>query len=199
MKWTVFHYDCFWLRAFHWCDFVFSPTDFPDPKGQISRLKSSGLVNKVCVWTNPYLGQASPVFAYAAEKGYLLKRTNGDVWQWDLWQTGMGIIDFTNPAACGWFRGCLEQLFDIGVDAIKTDFGERIPTRDVKWYDSSVDPGRMHNYYAFIYNKLVYEALEKRYGKSQPVLFARTACAGTQRFPLVSGLLKSSPSRTSLG
>jgi alpha-D-xyloside xylohydrolase len=95
----VFHYDCFWLKAFHWCDFVFDTEMFPDPKGMINRIKASGLVKKVCVWTNPYLGQASPVFKMAAEKGYLLKRKNGDVWQTDLWQAGMGLIDFTNPEA----------------------------------------------------------------------------------------------------
>ncbi|KAF2755588.1 hypothetical protein EJ05DRAFT_467758 [Pseudovirgaria hyperparasitica] len=183
----VFHYDCFWLKEFHWCDFEFDIAAFPDPAGSIKRLKSAGLMRKVCVWTNPYLGQASPIFAYAAEKGYLLKRPNGDIFQWDLWQTGMGIVDFTNPAAKEWFVGCLSKLFDLGVDCIKTDFGERIPTRDVAWHDTSVDPSRMHNYYSFIYNKCVYEALQSRYGADQAVLFARTACAGTQRFPLIWG------------
>jgi alpha-D-xyloside xylohydrolase len=180
----VFHFDCFWLRAFHWCDFIWDPESFSDPAGQIKRMKDDGLINKVSVWTNPYVGQASPVFKYAAEKGYLLKKTNGDVWQWDLWQTGMGIVDFTNPDACDWFRGCMEKLFDVGVNSIKTDFGERIPTKNVQWHDKSVDPSRMHNYYAFIYNKLVYEAVQKREGEHEAVLFARTACAGSQRFPL---------------
>ncbi|USW51789.1 Putative glycoside hydrolase family 31, galactose mutarotase-like domain superfamily [Septoria linicola] len=183
----VFHYDCFWMKGFQWCDFEFSEEHFPDPKGQISRLKESGLVKKVCVWINSYLGQASPVFKEAAEKGYLLKRKNGDVWQWDLWQAGVGIVDFTNPEACKWFVGCLKKLFDTGVDSIKTDFGERIPTQDVQWFDSSVDPARMHNYYSFMFNKLVFEALQDRYGKDEAVLFARSACAGTQRFPLQWG------------
>ncbi|TGO38293.1 hypothetical protein BHYA_0078g00460 [Botrytis hyacinthi] len=183
----VFHFDCFWMKAFHWCDFEFDSEMFPDPKAQISRLKESGLVKKVCVWVNPYLGQASPVFKYAASKGYLLKRKNGDVFQWDLWQTGMGIIDFTNPEATEWYVGCLKGLFDKGVDSIKTDFGERIPSKDVQWFDSSLDPRKMHNYYAFLYNKIVYEALQDRYGKDEAVLFARTATAGTQRFPLQWG------------
>jgi alpha-D-xyloside xylohydrolase len=198
----VFHFDCFWLRAFHWCDFVFDSEMFPDPKAQIQRLKASGkfifpfecyllmfqgLVKKVCVWINPYLAQASPVFKFAASKGYLLKRKNGDIFQWDLWQTGIGIIDFTNPEACEWFVSCLQGLFDKGVDAIKTDFGERIPTLDVEWFDSSLNPRKMHNYYAFLYNKVVYEALQDRYGENEAVLFARTATAGTQRFPLQWG------------
>ncbi|KAH6844799.1 glycoside hydrolase family 31 protein [Chaetomium sp. MPI-CAGE-AT-0009] len=183
----VFHFDCFWLKAFQWCDFEFDSDMFPDPKGQIARLKADGVIKKVCVWTNPYLGQASPVFAEAAAKGYLLKRKNGDVFQWDLWQTGMGIVDFTNPEACAWFASCLERLFDTGVDSIKTDFGERIPFEDVQWYDTAVDPKKMHNYYPFIYNKLVYETLQKRYGANEAVLFARSAVAGTQRFPLTWG------------
>lgn len=183
----VFHYDCFWLKEFQWCDFQFASDQFPDPAGQITRLKQSKLANKVCVWINSYIGQASPVFRHAAEKGYLLKRPNGDVWQWDLWQTGMGIVDFTNPEATSWFVSCLQTLFDLGVDCIKTDFGERIPTTDVQWHDASVDPARMHNYYSFLYNKAVYEALQSRYGANQAVLFARSACAGTQRFPLCWG------------
>ena len=183
----VFHYDSFWMRPFHWCDFEFMTSHFPDPKAQIRELKEKGLVSKVCVWINTYIGQASPVFAEAAEKGYLLKRKNGDVFQWDLWQAGMGIVDFTNPAACEWFVGKLKKLFDLGVDTIKTDFGERIPTKDVAWFDQSVDPERMHNHYSFIYNKLVFEALQERYGKDEAVLFARSACAGAQRFPLQWG------------
>jgi alpha-D-xyloside xylohydrolase len=183
----VFHYDCFWMKAFTWSDFVFDSEKFPDPKGQIARLKSSGLVNKVCVWINPYIAQHGAAFETAAKNGYLLKRKNGDVWQWDLWQAGMALVDFTNPEAAKWYVECLNGLFDKGVDAIKTDFGERIPTLDVEWHDKSVDPHKMHNYYSFIYNKVVYEALQARYGEDQAVLFARSACAGTQRFPLQWG------------
>ncbi|KAB5583285.1 glycosyl hydrolases family 31-domain-containing protein [Coniochaeta sp. 2T2.1] len=183
----VFHYDCFWMKAFKWTDFVFDSDKFPDPKAQIARLKASGLCKKVCVWINPYIAQAGEAFAYAAEKGYLVKRKNGDIWQWDVWQAGMGLVDFTNPEACTWYVSCLEKLFDVGVDAIKTDFGERIPTKNVVWFDAQADPERMHNYYAFIYNKVVYEALQKRYGENEAVLYARSACAGTQRFPLTWG------------
>ncbi|KAI0107639.1 glycoside hydrolase family 31 protein [Hypoxylon sp. NC0597] len=183
----VFHYDCFWMKGFKWTDFVFDSEKFPDPKAQITRLKSSGLVNKVCVWINPYIAQHGAAFKEAAEKGYLLKRKNGDIWQWDLWQAGMGLVDFTNPEAVKWYTECLNGLFDKGVDCIKTDFGERIPTLDVEWFDKTVDTHKMHNYYAFLYNRVVYEALQRRYGSEEAVLFARSACAGTQRFPLVWG------------
>ncbi|KAM0816995.1 putative Glycoside hydrolase family 31 protein [Seiridium cardinale] len=183
----VFHYDCFWMKAFKWTDFVFDSERFPDPKAQISRLKSAGLANKVCVWINPYIAQNGAAFEEGAKNGYFLKRKNGDIWQWDLWQAGMALVDFTNPAAVKWYVECLNSLFDKGVDAIKTDFGERVPTLDVEWYDKTADPHKMHNYYSFIYNKVVYEALQARYGEDEAVLFARSACAGTQRFPLQWG------------
>ncbi|KAL2113069.1 hypothetical protein VUR80DRAFT_5492 [Thermomyces stellatus] len=183
----VFHFDCFWMKAFTWTDFVFDSERFPDPKGQIRRMKESGLCKKVSVWINPYIAQHGAAFKHAAEKGYLLKRKNGDVWQWDLWQAGMGLLDVTNPEAVAWYVECINGLFDTGVDAIKTDFGERIPSKDVQWFDTSVDPEKMHNYYAFAYNRIVYEAVQKRYGADQAVLFARASTAGCQRFPLQWG------------
>jgi alpha-D-xyloside xylohydrolase len=99
----------------------------------------------------------------------------------------MGIIDFTNPKAVEWYVTCLNGLFDKGIDALKTDFAERIPTLDVQWFDKSLDPSKMHNYYSFLYNKIVYEALQARYGQDEAVLYARAGTAGTQRFPLQWG------------
>ena len=176
----VFHFDCFWMKAFQWCDFEWDPVTFPDPEGMIRRLKEKGL--KVCVWINPYIGQKSPVFNELKEKGYLLKRPDGSVWQWDKWQPGLAIYDFTNPDACRWYADKLKGLVEIGVDCFKTDFGERIPT-DVQWFDGS-DPQKMHNHYAFIYNALVWNVLKETVGEEEAVLFARSASVGAQQFPV---------------
>lgn len=111
------------------------------------------------------------------------QRTNGSVWQWDFWQAGMAIVDFTNPRAVEWYTGHLQRLMDMGVDTFKTDFAERIPYRNVQYYDGS-DPVRMHNYYALLYNKVVYEAMTSRVGKSQGLLFARSTAPGGQAFPV---------------
>ena len=176
----VFHFDCFWMKAFQWCDFEWDPATFPDPVGMLQRLKARGL--KICVWINPYMGQKSPLFREGMEKGYLLKRPNGAVWQWDKWQPGMAIVDFTNPAACTWYAGHLKRLVKMGVDCFKTDFGERIPT-DVVWHDGS-DPQKMHNHYAWLYNKLVWDVLKETVGEEEAVLFARSASVGAQQFPV---------------
>ncbi len=177
----VFHFDCFWMREFDWCNFEWDPRVFPDPVGMLRRLHERGL--KVCVWINPYIGQRSKLFAEGKEKGYFIKRTDGGVWQTDLWQPGMAIVDFTNPAARQWFAGHLERLCDMGVDAFKTDFGERIPVEGVKYHDGS-DPAGMHNLYAVQYNQCVFEVLERKRGRGEATLFARSAYASAQRFPL---------------
>ncbi|MEV0633502.1 alpha-xylosidase [Streptomyces sp. NPDC050619] len=177
---SVFHFDCFWMREFHWCDFTWDPRTFPDPAGMLARLKARGL--RICLWINPYIAQQSALFAEGKERGYLLRRPNGDIWQWDRWQPGLAVVDFTNPAARDWFAEHLGALLDMGVDCFKTDFGERIPL-DVEYFDGS-DPERMHNHYAYLYNQVVFELLEKRRGRGEAVLFARAATAGTQRFPV---------------
>ncbi|OXM87722.1 alpha-xylosidase [Paenibacillus rigui] len=176
----VFHFDCFWMKEFEWTNFEWDKRVFPEPEQMLQRLKDRGL--KICVWINPYIAQRSRLFDEGMEKGYLLKRPNGSVWQWDLWQPGMGIVDFTNPEACEWFAGHLRRLVDMGVDSFKTDFGERIPT-DVVYFDGS-DPEKMHNYYTYLYNKTVFDVLEEKLGKGEAALFARSATVGGQQFPV---------------
>ncbi|MBC6461542.1 alpha-xylosidase [Actinomadura sp. HBU206391] len=177
---SVFHFDCFWMREYNWCDFEWDPQTFPDPRGMLGRLKARGL--RISLWINPYIAQRSPLFAEGKAHGYLLKRPNGDVWQWDLWQPGMGLVDFTNPEAREWYASKLDALLDMGVDCFKTDFGERVPT-DVEYFDGA-DPERMHNYYTYLYNQTVFDLLRKRRGEAEAIVFARSATAGTQQFPV---------------
>jgi alpha-D-xyloside xylohydrolase len=176
----VFHFDCFWMKEFHWSNLEWDDRLFPDPAGMMRRLKERGL--HICVWINPYIAQRSALFDEGAAHGYLVQTPTGDVWQWDLWQAGMGLVDFTNPAACRWFADKLRGLLAMGVDCFKTDFGERIPT-DVVYHDGS-DPLKMHNFYTHLYNKTVFELLMEERGQGEAVLFARSATAGGQQFPV---------------
>lgn len=177
----VFHFDCFWMKGGHWCDFRWDPDAFPDPEGMLGRLKEKGL--KVCVWINPYIAQRSLLFEEGMEKGYFLLRTDGSVWQTDEWQPGMAIVDFTNPEAKAWYQDKLRELLHMGVDTFKTDFGERIPSEDVV-YANGCDPEQMHNYYSYLYNEAVFELLEQEKGKGQALVFARSATCGGQKFPV---------------
>lgn len=178
---SVFHFDCFWMKGFCWSDFKWDKDVFPDPKGMLARYHEKGL--KVCVWINSYIAQESVLFEEGVKNGYFVKRTNGDVWQWDMWQPGMALVDFTNPAASAWFASKLEVLMDMGVDCFKTDFGERIPVKDVVYFDGSA-PEKMHNYYTYLYNKCVFDLLERKRGKGEATLFARSATVGGQKFPV---------------
>ncbi|WP_159606549.1 alpha-xylosidase, partial [Agromyces humi] len=176
----VFHFDCFWMREFHWTDFEWDPAVFPDPEGMLARLHDRGL--KVSAWLNPYIAQRSRLFREGAERGYLVRRPDGSVWQWDLWQAGMALVDFTNPEATAWFQAHVRTLLGQGVDAIKTDFGERVPI-DVVWHDGS-DPEAMHHRYTDLYNRAVFDVLEEERGVGEAVLFARSATAGGQSMPV---------------
>lgn len=108
----VFHFDCFWMKEYQWCDFEWDSDVFPDPEGMLNRLKSKGL--KICVWINPYIAQKSYLFDEGMKNGYLLKNRDGGVWQCDKWQAGMGLVDFTNPDAVSWYKGKLKRLLDMG-------------------------------------------------------------------------------------
>ncbi len=177
---SVMHFDCYWMRASHWCDFTWDPKKFKDPAGMLERLHERGI--KVCVWINPYVGQISDFWEEGKEKGYFLKSPDGSVRQWDHWQSGMAWVDFTNPEACQWYKDQLKALLRQGVDCFKTDFGERVPT-DVVWHNGA-DPERMHNYYTFLYNQAVFEAIKEERGEGEALVFARSGTTGSQQFPV---------------
>lgn len=177
----TFHFDCFWMKGYEWCSFEWDPDTFPDPEGMLKRYKARGL--HICVWINSYIGQKSALFDEGMEKGYFVKNLDDSVWQCDRWQAGMALVDFTNPDACRWYQEKLERLMDMGVDCFKTDFGERIPVTGVKYYDGS-DTVKMHNYYTYLYNKTVFELLERKLGRDKALVFARSTAAGGQKFPV---------------
>ncbi len=177
---AVFHFDCFWMREFQWCDFEWDRRQFPEPEAMLARLHERGL--KISLWINPYVAQRSPLFAEGVREGYFLKRPDGHTWQTDLWQPGMAIVDFTHPAATAWYLGHLRRLLAQGVDCFKTDFGERIPSEGVVYHDGS-DPVEMHNLYALRFNEAVFGLLREVKG-TDAVVFARSTYASGQRFPV---------------
>jgi alpha-D-xyloside xylohydrolase len=177
---SVFHFDCFWMRELTWCSFLWDERCFPDPVAMLQRIKAKGI--KICVWINPYIAEKSPLFAEGMAQGFLLQTPEGDVYQVDDWQPGLALVDFTNPTARTWYSGKLRTLLNMGIDAFKTDFGERIPTA-VRYHDNS-DPERMHNYYTYLYNKTVFDLLREVKGEGDAVVFARSATCGSQKYPV---------------
>jgi alpha-D-xyloside xylohydrolase len=170
--------------AFEW-----DPKRYPNPGAVIAELKSLNF--KICVWEYPLVSVKNPLFKHMAEQGWLLKdRRSGEPYRYS-WDTSCfgevltplpesGIVDFTHPDAYAFWRDSHKPLFDLGVDMIKADFGEQIEADMVAYNGDHGDV--LHNTYALLYNRCVYEAAEM-YCKSGPFLFSRSSWTGSQRYP----------------
>jgi alpha-D-xyloside xylohydrolase len=170
--------------AFEW-----DPVRYPDPGAVIRQLKAMNF--RICVWEYPLVSVNNPLFARMSEKGWLLKdRLTGEAYRyrWDMEPFGAvltplpdsGIVDFTHPDAYAFWRDAHKDLFALGVDMIKADFGEQVPDDVIA---SNGETGHaLHNVYVHLYNRCVYEACE-RYSQSGPFLFSRSGWIGAQRYP----------------
>jgi len=170
--------------AFEWC-----PKRYPDPAPVLARLKALGF--RICVWEYPLVSVKNPLFAELERKGWLLRdRRNGGAYRyrWDAEPFGAvltplpesGLVDFTHPGAYAYWRDRHRELFAAGVDMIKADFGEQVDDDMVASDGSS--GSALHNVYALLYNRCVYEAAE-RYAPDGAFLFSRSAWSGSQRYP----------------
>jgi len=170
--------------AFEW-----DPARYPDPRSVIEQLKE--LDFRICVWEYPLISVRNPLFEELAAKGWLLKDARtGEAYryQWDLEPFGAvltplpesGLLDFTQPDAYAYWRDRHRELFELGVDMIKPDFGEQVEPYMVASDGAQGDD--LHNVYALLYNRCVYEAAS-RYSEGGAFLFSRAAWSGSQRYP----------------
>ncbi|NJO12477.1 MAG: alpha-xylosidase, partial [Gammaproteobacteria bacterium] len=170
--------------AFQWC-----PRRYADPAPVIAELKALGF--RICVWEYPLISVRSPLFEELAARGWLLKdaRTGAAYrHEWDAEPFGAvltplpssGLLDFTHPDAYAYWRDRHRELFEAGVDMIKADFGEQVAEHAVASNGARGD--QLHNAYALLYNRCVYEAAE-RHCPSGAFLFSRSAWSGSQRYP----------------
>jgi len=170
--------------AFEWCS-----KRYPDPKPVLEELKA--LDFKICVWEYPLISTQHPWFTEFSEKGWLLKDTKTNKayeFEWEREAFGevltplpnSGLVDFTHPDAYQFWLEQHKDLFVLGVDMIKADFGEQIPEEGVIAHNGASGK-ELHNVYAFLYNRCVYEAAQK-YAQKGPFLFSRAAWSGSQRF-----------------
>lgn len=171
--------DPLWLkhRLFYLRDsmtFVWDEKRFPNPGEMIRQFAEKGM--KVCLWINPYIPLLLPIFREAKSKGYLVTKRGRPA----LTQDGpSAVVDFCNDEAVDWYKDKTADLIKLGVKALKTDYGEAVPegvdcTKYPQYY--------VHNLYPFLYNRAVHQVFEEI---GEPgVLWARSAWAGSQRYPV---------------
>lgn len=168
----VIHLDTGWFETDWQCDYKFAPSRFDDPAKMISDLKKEGF--RISLWQLPYFTRKNSLFDEAAKSGYFVKNEGGEQPYLD------GVLDFSNPAARDWYEGLLTGLLRLGVGAIKVDFGEDGPLRGI--YASGRTGWYEHNLYPLRYNKTVADLTYKLTGEH--IIWARSAWAGSQRYPL---------------
>ncbi len=182
-----------WLKVDTRFAFEWDAERYPDPAAFSRDLKAMDF--KLCVWEYPLVSVRNPLFEEMAAKGWLLKEKDGSThrYGWDPEPFGevltplptSGIVDFTHPDAYAYWRDRHKDLFDAGVDVIKSDFGEQVTDGVVA---SNGDTGhRLHNVYALLYNACVYEATARHRPGSEPMVFGRAGYAGSQRYPMQWG------------
>jgi len=168
----VIHVDTGWFEKEWQCDWRFDPRRFPDPEAMIRELHAAGL--RLCLWQWPYVVSSLPLREEAERRGALAQ---GEVTNMGL---GLRHIDFTCPEGVAWYQEQLARLFALGVDAVKTDFGEYVEDH-LRFRNA--EARSLRNLYALLYQRAAFEAAE-RARPGQALLWARSACAGSQRYPV---------------
>ena len=179
----VIHLDTGWFRTDWLCEWKFNPERFPDPKGFVQHLKQNGF--KVSLWQLPYVAQGAEQLEEAKANRYISQSTKTE----DTSTGGAsnfsaldyaGTIDFTYDKAVDWYKNqLLKPLLEMGVTCIKTDFGENIHM-DHQYH--GMTPERLNNIYSLLYQRAAFEVTQEVTG--QGIVWARSAWAGCQRYPL---------------
>jgi len=168
----VLHLDTGWFETDWQCDYEFSPTRFPTPAKMLSDLKNDGF--RISCWQLPYFVPKNKLFPELVEKNLVVRDGKGNLPYEDA------VLDFSNPQTVDWYQGKLGNLLKMGVSAIKVDFGEAAPNNGI-WAN-----GRSgfyeHNLYPLRYNKAVADVTKKITGDN--IIWARSAWAGSQRYPI---------------
>jgi len=168
----VIHLDTDWTEVPHRCDFEFSPSRFPDPRRMISDLKENGF--RLSLWQLPYFNPNNKLHEEAIKNGYAVLSANGKA------PVDDAVLDLSNPEAVTWYQHKLSRLLEMGAGIFTADFGEAAPISGI--YHGRRSSFQEHNLYPLRYNKAVAEITEEINGNG--AIYARSAWAGSQRYPL---------------
>jgi alpha-D-xyloside xylohydrolase len=168
----VLHFDTGWFEKDWRCDYQFSKTRFTDASKMMADFKKIGF--QTSLWQLPYFVPKNTLFPEIIEKGLYVKDAKGNLPYEDA------VLDFSNPATVSWYQDKIAGLLKQGVGVIKVDFGEAAPKNGI--YFSGRTGFYEHNLYPLRYNKAVAEITKQVTGET--IIWARSAWAGSQRYPL---------------
>jgi alpha-D-xyloside xylohydrolase len=175
----VIHIDTGWFRTAGNSDLLFDPQRFPNPAGMCARLKEMGF--RVTLWQTPNTAAGNALYRELSPINGLVKREDGKIYNRAGYDEDCGLIDYSSKEIVEFMKRKFKGLFDLGVAAIKVDFGEGGPIDGIY---QGYPPEVMHNLYALLYNQAVFEATEDYFGKGNGVIWARSTWAGSQRYPV---------------
>lgn len=168
----VIHFDTGWFETDWQCDYKFAPSRFSDPQKMIDDLKKDGF--HISLWQLTYFTPKNKYFNEIIEKNLHVKNAKGEMPYEDA------VLDFSNPETVSWYQNKLAGLLKMGVGAIKVDFGEAAPMEG--FYASGRGGWYEHNLYPLRYNKTVADITKEV--NNENIIWARSAWAGSQRYPL---------------
>ncbi len=179
----VVHLDTFWFKADWYCDLEFDRERFPDPAAWFKKMTDLGI--KISLWQLPYIPEGSKLFDDLKAVDGFVKNRDGSTYDSHICFTPgfkgiVAVVDYTNPAAVKVHQEHFRRLFKLGAKVIKADFGEEAPAEGV--YHDGTPGHRMHNLYPLLYNKALFDVTKEATGEG--VIWARSAWAGSQRYPL---------------
>ena len=170
----VIHFDTGWFGVDWQCDYEFAKDRFKDPVAMLKSMKKDGF--HTCLWQLPYFTPKNRYFRELVDGGMAVHNGNGTLSYEDA------VLDLSNPKTVAWYQGKIANLIKQGVSAIKCDFGEAVP------YDGIYASGKTgfyeHNLYPLRYNKALWQAVRDNTPDHEGVIWARSAWAGSQRYPL---------------
>lgn len=168
----VIHFDTGWFETDWQCDYKFAPSRFSNPQKMIDDLKKDGF--HISLWQLTYFTPKNKYFNEIIEKNLHIKNSKGEMPYEDA------VLDFSNPETVKWYQEKLAGLLKMGVGAIKVDFGEAAPMDG--FYASGRGGWYEHNLYPLRYNKAVADITKEI--NNENIIWARSAWAGSQRYPL---------------
>ncbi len=193
-------------QAISLTDFTFPEEGhWPNPKAMVEELHQQGI--KVLLWQIPVLKSLEEVeqsmaeraaagqkpqphsleqhrrdIAYALDHDFVVKNADGTPYlNPGIWFHNAYVLDLTNPAAQSWWLSRRKYLVEeLGIDGFKTDGGEHLWGRDLRFWDGRRG-SELINAYPRLYSHMYFEAMQK--WKGEGITFSRAGFTGSQLAP----------------